>query len=393
MAQRIHACLSAKDSVARWGGDEFTILLPQINSAEDPTKVAKDILTSLKEPFPLDNLQLRIRASIGISLFPQDGHDAETLIKHADAALYRTKENGRNNYSFYRPNMTSIASNLLKLENLLHQAIEEKQLSLYYQPQINVTTGQVFGMEALLRWHHPDLGAVSPARFIPLAEETNLIIPIGEWVLKTACAQSREWQQAGLPNLRVAVNLSPLQFQQANLVEMIAQNLANTNLTSDYLEVEVTETTLMQNVDFARQVLHELQDMGIQISMDDFGTGYSSLSYLKNLPFHAIKIDQSFIRDLKNAPQDKAIISAIIALGRGFELRVIAEGVETPEQMELLRSLHCNEMQGYWFSHPLPPAEATAFLLRQQQCQTQPLRTVENADESMSAPPGWEAIH
>jgi diguanylate cyclase (GGDEF)-like protein len=362
VSERLKYCLREGDTFARWGGDEFTLLLPQINDAEDAAKIAQRILEALKPAFNLEGHELYISSSIGIALYPQDGGDVQTLLRNADAALYRAKEHGRNNYRFYLPSMNSQASELLALENQLHQALEREEFVVYYQPQVNVKTGEITGMEALVRWQHPELGLVAPGTFIPLAEANGLIVPIGEWVLRTACAQNKAWQDAGFPPVRVAVNLSARQFQQPTLVAMVGQVLAETGLEARFLELEITETTIMQNVEFARTMLSDLQAMGVHISMDDFGTGYSSLSYLKKFPFHTIKIDQSFIRELTSAPQDTAIISAVNTLGYGLNLRVVAEGVETHEQLQLLRSLQCDEMQGYLFSRSLSVVDATKVL-------------------------------
>ncbi len=368
-AERLTRCLRLSDTVARWGGDQFTMLLSHISSPEDASKISQRVLDTMTLPFKWDCQStgkvippIHISTSMGIALYPQDGEDAETLLRNADAALHRAKENGRNNYRFYCPEMNSQAAELFKLENRLHQALERGELIIYYQPQVNIKTLAITGMEALLRWQHPELGLVPPGQFIPLAEETGLIVPIGEWVLKTACAQNRVWQEAGFSELRVAVNLSPRQFQQPNLVTCVARILSETGLAPEFLELEITESTVMQNVDFTRAMLGELQEMGVSISMDDFGTGYSSLSYLKKFPFHTLKIDRSFVRDLKDNPQDTAIISAVIALGCGLNLRVVAEGVENIEQLELLRRLECEQMQGYLFSRPLTAQDATQLL-------------------------------
>ena len=364
VAERLKCCLRSGDTVARWGGDEFTVLLPEVRSLEYAARAGQRILDALKQPFEVKGHQLHISGSIGVAVYPQDGKDADTLVKHADAALYRSKEQGRSQYQFYSPTMTSRVSNVLKLENYLHQALERQEFLLYYQPQININTGKIFGMEALLRWQNPELGFISPGAFIPLAEETNLIVPIGDWVLRKACAQTKAWQAAGLPPIRMGINLSPQQFQQSNLPVLVEKTLRQTGLDPQWLELEITETTIMQDVDFARQILDQLKEMGVHISMDDFGTGYSSLSYLKQFPFHTLKIDQSFVRELQDTPQDLAIISAIVALGGGFNLSIIAEGVETKEQAKLLRCMQCEQMQGYWFSRPLKLEDATDFLTR-----------------------------
>jgi diguanylate cyclase (GGDEF)-like protein len=368
-SDRLTRCLRSADPLARWGGDEFTVLFPHIHGVEDAIKVAKRIMKALKPAFHLQingtntlTPSLHISTSIGIAIYPQDGEDAETLLVNADAALYSAKANGRNNYQFYLPEMNSQASNLLNLETLLHQAIEHEEFTIYYQPQVNIKTGEITGMEALVRWRQPELGLVSPGEFIPLAEENGLIVTIGEWVLRNACAQTKAWQDAGFSKLRIGVNLSPRQFQEPNLVQLVGKILAETGLAPEFLELEITETTVMQNVEFARAMLYSLQDMGVHISMDDFGTGYSSLGYLKKFPFHTLKIDQSFVRELKDNFQDIAIISAIIALGRGLNLRIIAEGVETKEQLQLLHRLDCEQIQGYFFSPPLAVEEATKFM-------------------------------
>ncbi|MGK7958894.1 MAG: putative bifunctional diguanylate cyclase/phosphodiesterase, partial [Crocosphaera sp.] len=361
-AQRLSSCVRNNDIVSRWGGDEFTLLLPQINTPEDTINLAQRILDDLKKPFEVSGHQLYIKTSIGISIYPQDGEDGETLLKNADAALYRAKERGRNHYRFYRSTMTSKASLLLKLENLLYQALEEDSLCLYYQPQLNLLNNKISGMEALLRWYHPDLGHVSPSKLIPLAEKTDLIIPISLWVLKTACQQNKAWQKQGLSPIPIAVNLSPKQFQQPNLVDIVAQVLQETELEPHLLDLEITETAMMENIDVSQENLHKLRDLGVQISLDDFGTGYSSLGYLHKFPITNLKIDQFFIQTLQDNPQNLAIISAIIALGKSFELRVIAEGVETLQQLELLQQLHCQEIQGFWFSRPLKSVDATTLL-------------------------------
>lgn len=361
VAGRIADCLRKHDTLARWGGDEFTLLLPEISSAEDVAKIAERIQAALKPAFHLKGHHLHISSSMGIAIYPDAGSDTETLLKNADAALYCAKEQ-RAKYQFYTRAINSQASELLALENNLHQALKREEFVVYYQPQVNAQTGSITGMEALVRWQHPEWGLVSPAKFIPLAEETGLIVPLGEWVLQRAAAQNKAWQEAGLPPVRVAVNLSARQFLQPDLVGMVAQVLQATGLSPQCLELEITETVAMRDAEFTSIMLAELRQMGAHLSMDDFGTGYASLSYLKKFPFHTLKIDRSFVSELAANPKDAAIVSAIIALGQGLNLRVLAEGVETEAQRDLLRSLDCKEMQGYLFSKPLPAAEATQLL-------------------------------
>ncbi|MFM2061549.1 MAG: hypothetical protein RLZZ507_1219 [Cyanobacteriota bacterium] len=363
VAERIKSCLRPGDTVARWGDDEFTLLLPQISCAEDATQIAQKLLDVIAQPLQIDKQELHITASIGIALAPYDGEEAETLLKHADTTLNRAKQQGKNNYLLYTATMNATSFERLVLGNNLYKALGRQELLLHYQPQIDLKTGQITGMEALLRWHHPDMGLVSPAQFIPLAEETGLICDIGEWVLRTACKQNRLWQLAGLPPLRVAVNLSARQFQQPNLVKTITKILQETELEPQYLELEITETLLMQDVDFTVAALRELQALGIHISMDDFGTGYSSLSLLMYFPLSSLKIDQSFIRNLSKSSSNAAIITSVISLGHGLNLTLVAEGVETLEELEFLRLANCDTVQGYLLSKPLSAEAATKFLL------------------------------
>lgn len=362
VAERLARCIREGDTVARWGGDEFTLLLTQVNSAADGVKTAQRILDTLKPAFALEGHELYISSSIGIALYPDSGNDAETLIKNADAALYFAKDQGRNNYQLYTSIMNSKAPELLALEKSLHHALEREEFILYYQLQVNINTWEITGIEALLRWQHPEMGLVAPQTFIPLAEQNGLIIPIGEWVLRTACAQNKAWQDAGISSLCVAVNLSAKQFHQPRLVGMIRQILEETGLEPCFLELEITETTAIQNLDFTQQVLCELQEIGVRFSMDDFGTGYSSLNYLKNLSFNSLKIDRSFVQDLLASSKDVEIVTAMIALGRGLNLKVVAEGVETKEQLDSLRSLQCEEIQGFHYNQPLPAENVTEVL-------------------------------
>jgi diguanylate cyclase (GGDEF)-like protein/PAS domain S-box-containing protein len=364
--QRLTFCLREEDTIARWGGDEFTLLLPNLKSSQDASRVAERISETLRPAFYVDGHELHITCSMGIALFPEHGIDAQTLLKNADAALYLAKGHGRNNHQFYTPAITSQSTERLALDSSLHDALERQQFTLHYQPQINIFTGEIVQMEALLRWTHPQLGTISPQTFIGLAEENGLIVPIGSWVLRMACLQNKQWHDAGLGPLRVAVNLSARQFQQPNLVGTIARILEETGLPPTCLELEITETAAMQNVDFTTTLLKELQRMGVRIAMDDFGTGYSSLGYLKQFPLHTLKIDRSFVKDVTVNPDDAAIVAAIVELGQGLNLNVVAEGVETVDQLAKLRSLQCEEMQGYLFSRPLDATAATQFLQKNQ---------------------------
>ncbi len=372
VAQRLASCVREIDTIARWGGDEFILLLPQIANLEDAGKITQRILDKFQAPFIFNNQEFHITFSMGIALAPDNGTETETILKNADIALSRVKQQGRNNYLFYTPTMNIKSLDQLVLQNSLYKAIDRKEFLLHYQPQIDLNTGQIVGMEALIRWQHPDLGFIPPDQFIPLAEETGLICQIGEWVLRTACAQNRAWQLAGLAPMAIAVNLSVHQVQQANLVKTITQILQETNLDPRYLEIEITETTAIQNIDSTISVLQELQDLGIQIAMDDFGTGYSSLGLLKRFPFHKLKIDRSFISELATNENDAAIVTAIVALGHGLNLEIIAEGVETSQQLELLRALKCNVIQGYLFSRPLAAEAATQFCLDRTACKYSP---------------------
>jgi diguanylate cyclase (GGDEF)-like protein/PAS domain S-box-containing protein len=362
VANRLKQCLRSSDTIARMGGDEFSVLLPQVKHEQDAAKIAYKILRSFKDPWLIGEHEFLITASLGIAFYPNDGEDAETLMKHADTAMYRAKDQGRNTYQLFTPNMNTIIFERLALESSLRHALERNEFTVFYQPQVNTITGQIVGMEALARWQHSGRGLVLPADFIPLAEDTGLIVPIGEYILRTACVQNKLWQQAGFSPLRLTVNLSACQFQQHNLVEMVAQILQETGFEPQLLELEITETVAMEDVDFTSRILNELMGMGIQIAIDDFGTGYSSLNYLKRFPIHTLKIDRSFVHDIITDSQDAAIVSAIIALAQTLNLKVIAEGVETEDQMEFLKCRQCFEMQGYLFGKPVPAKDFETLL-------------------------------
>ncbi|HEX2954083.1 MAG TPA: EAL domain-containing protein, partial [Bacillota bacterium] len=365
VAERISGCLGEGDTLARLSGDTFTLLFSQVERVEDVAKMAQTILESFKQPFILSDMEIFTTLSMGISLYPNDGEDVDNLMKNADTALYRAKEQGRNNYQFYTPLMNAKASERLALENSLRRALSREEFIVYYQPQIEAKIGRIIGVEALVRWKHPDLGLVSPAEFIPMAEETGLIVPIGSWVLRNACLQSKAWQSMGLPPIKIAVNLSARQFQQEDLVAMVKEALDQTGFDPQLLELEITESIAMQNADYTITILNDLKTMGVHISLDDFGTGYSSLNYLKKFPIDTLKIDQSFVRDLTLNPNDLAIAKAVIALAHSMNLEVMAEGVETKEQMSILREEQCDMMQGYLFGRPVSAAEIE-HLLKQQ---------------------------
>jgi diguanylate cyclase (GGDEF)-like protein len=356
IAARLVTCVRAEDTVARMGGDEFTILLADLAERRNAAAVAQKVLEAVRHPVVIGEHELYVTTSIGIATLGDDGDDAETLLKNADRAMYRAKELGRDNYQFAMAARIEIANSRLALERNLHHALQRDELVLYYQPMVEIATGRVVGAEALIRWMHPENGLMQPEDFIPVAEETRLILPVGAWVLRTACTQMKAWHDAGHAWLRLAVNLSPRQFQDRDLVETIESVLAETGFPAPYLDLEITESTAMQNAELTLAILRQLKEMGVRISIDDFGTGYSSLSYLKRFPIDTVKIDQDFVRDLTH--DDAAIISAVISMARALNLRVIAEGVETEEQLAFLRREQCAEMQGFLYSEPL---DAAAF--------------------------------
>ncbi|HKB81965.1 MAG TPA: EAL domain-containing protein [Burkholderiales bacterium] len=362
VAARLETLVRGEDTVSRLGGDEFVILLKEIGNTADAAAVAHKILEGLGRAFRVHTHELFITPSIGVSLFPSHGKNAQTLLTNADAAMYSAKKQGRNNVQVFAADMNTSFPERLKLETDLRRALERHEFELHYQPMIDIQLGRMVGMEALLRWRHPDRGLVSPADFIPLAEETGLIVPIGRWVLEEACAQNKAWQNKGLGKLRVSVNISAVQFRQRDLLETIARALTQSGLAPEDLEVEITESTVMQNASEATVTLERLSRTGVLISIDDFGTGYSSLSYLKSFPINTLKIDRSFIRDISVDRDDAAIVRAIIGLAHNLRLRVVAEGVETEQQLEFLRSLESDEYQGYYCSRPLAAADFELYM-------------------------------
>ncbi|MDB5762137.1 MAG: hypothetical protein JWQ21_1132 [Herminiimonas sp.] len=362
VAARLVSGVRSEDTVARQGGDEFIILLPDILHAQSAGIVAQTLLADLMAPYQINGKQLRTSASIGIAVFPDDGEDVETLLKNSDTAMYHAKMAGRNNCQFFAPAMNQQAEEKHSLGTDLHHALERNELLLHFQPIVDINSGKIAGMEALLRWQHPEQGMIPPLKFIPLAEETGLIVPIGEWVLRSACKHLKEWQDQDYDVCRVAINLSSIQFRQKNLVETIARILDETGADPHLIELEITESLLMKNTDEVVETLRKLSDMGLEISIDDFGTGYSSLNYLKRFPIDTLKIDRSFVTDIASDPDDATIVRAIIALAHSLHMKVIAEGVEDAAQLEFLREHACDEYQGYYFSKPVPASEMAAKL-------------------------------
>ena len=366
VARRLLACVRATDVTARIGGDEFIVALPDISGVRGGEQVAyaaEKIRGAVSnQAFAVAGHNFALTTSIGIAIYPDDGTDAVELIKSADAALHHAKRSGRNNYQFHTPDMNARALQMLLMERDLRRALEEKQFLLHYQPQVDLNTGRITGAEALIRWRHPERGMVSPAQFIPIAEERGLIVPIGEWVLQEACRQNKEWQEAGLPSIAVAVNLSALQFQTSNLSQEVARILQGCGLAPEHLELELTESAIMRDAEKTIATMYALKGIGTTLSLDDFGTGYSSLSQLKRFPLDKLKIDQSFVRGLPDDPDDLAISAAIVAMGKALKQTVIAEGVETKAQREVLQSLSCDEIQGYLVAKPMPSSDFARFM-------------------------------
>jgi len=365
VAERLMQCVRASDTVthvsieesssmvARLGGDEFTILLNKIANIEEPAIVAGRILKRLAEPFTIGAQELYVTASMGIAVYPFDGKDLDTLLINADVAMYQAKNQGRNGYQYYSESMNKFTFERFTIENKLRKALDHNEFMLFYQPQVNIQTGQLIGVEALIRWLQPDLVLTRPGEFIPLAEQTGLIIPMGEWVLRHACEQTKAWQQAGLKAMCMTVNVSAMQFKQDNFLNTISQILSDTGLDPHSLQLELTESTIMQNSENTIKKLRALQAMGVQTSIDDFGTGYSSLKYLKHFPLSTLKIDTSFVKELTTSPTDQSIVKAIITLAHNFNLKVVAEGVETVEQLAYLRDCDCEAVQGYFICPPV----------------------------------------
>jgi diguanylate cyclase (GGDEF)-like protein len=361
VTERLRRCVRQADTVARFGGDEFGVIIQKIDSFEDAAKVAQKIIETLKASYFLHGRELVVTASIGVSIFPNDGVDAETLVKNADTALYRAKDQTRDNYQLYEPAMNARALERLALENRLRKALAGQELVLFYQPLVDLRTRKVIAFEALLRWNHPELGLLAPGRFMHAAEVSGIIVPIGAWVLRTACAQAKSWQVRA-PGVGLSVNLSARQFQQPDLVDQVRSALEESGLPPELLELEITETNAMHDADTSIRTLGELKTLGIRISMDDFGTGYSSLSYLKRFPIDVLKLDQSFIRDITNDPGGGAIATAVITMAHSLSLKVVAEGVETRGQLTFLRERACDRIQGFYFSPPLNPVDFELFI-------------------------------
>jgi diguanylate cyclase (GGDEF)-like protein/PAS domain S-box-containing protein len=357
VAARVASCVRESDTLARLGGDEFTLLLPTLTHQEDAAFVAQKILEAVRYPFHIEGREFFITTSIGISLFPEDGTDAATLIKNADTAMYQAKEQGRDNYQLFNAFVNAKALQRIALEHGLRRALANDELELHYQPIFDFRSGRITGMEALLRWRHPEMGSIPPAVFIPIAEATGVMVPIGTWVIRTACRQAKTWHDLGFKHLSLAVNLSVTQLQQPDLVARVKEVLEETGLPARLLELEITESSAMNSPETSIRTLYDLKKLGIRISLDDFGTGHSSLSYLKRFPIDTLKIDQSFVRDINSDPDTAAIVTAIIAMAHSLRLKVIAEGVEYSDQATFLKRYLCDQMQGYLIKPPVPAEE------------------------------------
>jgi diguanylate cyclase (GGDEF)-like protein/PAS domain S-box-containing protein len=362
IANRLVDCVRASDTVSRQGGDEFVVLLSEVEQSKDAAIAARKILHAVVQAHSIDKHDLHVTTTIGVSIYPDDGLDAETLIKNADTAMYQAKENTRQSYQFFKAGMNVQAVERQFIEEGLRRALERQEFVLHYQPKINLKTGEITGAEALLRWTHPSRGSVSPAQFIPVAEDCGLILPIGNWSLREACRQARVWVDAGLPLATMAVNISAMEFQQEYFLQGVFEILKETGLDPRFLELELTETVLMKRAESTESILKELKAKGVRVAVDDFGTGYSSLSYLRKFPIDALKIDQSFVRQITTSPDETSIVTAVISMGRSLKLRVVAEGVETQAELAFLQAHQCEEAQGYYFSRPVPPQEFAKLL-------------------------------
>lgn len=370
LAERLASSIRKGETFARIGGDEFAVILADIPDAltagKSGTAAAERITRSLREPLTVGGIPQFVSVCIGITVYPDDAEDSSGLLSDAESAMYHAKKHGPGSYQFYAAHMNARAKERVTILNQLHTALQHDEFSLHFQPQIHAGTGKITGLEALLRWNNPELGNVSPAQFIPLLEESRLILPVGEWVLTEALGQYKQWQTAGIAPPRIAINISARQFDERNLATVIGEALKFSEVDSHSVEIEITESMIMANSDRAVQILHELKSLGVDIAIDDFGTGYSSMAYLKRFPLDRLKIDRSFVQDITNDTDDAAITTAIIALAHNLSLQVIAEGVETEEQLSFLRKHDCEEIQGYFFSRPLPPDECTRFLAQAQ---------------------------
>jgi len=366
VAQRLVHSVRHSDTVSRQGGDEFLIMPPFIEHAQDAALSAQKLLSALTLPHQTDGHDLHISVSIGISIYPEDGHDAQTLIKCADTAMYHAKADGRNNFKFFEPAMNERAVQRQSFEVGLRRALEQHEFVLHYQPKMNLQSGEIVGVEALIRWEHPLLGLLLPAEFVPIAEDCGLILPMGRWVLREACLQARIWLEAGLPAITVAVNTSALEFRAKDFLENVRATLEDTRLEPRYLELELTESVLMLDAESSGSLLQAIADLGVKLAIDDFGTGYSSLSYLSQFPINALKIDQSFVQQIDSNPDYATIVSAVITMGQSLRQRVVAEGIETPQQRAFLLAQHCDEGQGYYFGRPVTAATLAALLKSRQ---------------------------
>ena len=362
VADRLLACVRGHDSVARQGGDEFVLVLTELHEENEILAIVSRLLEIISQPWMDEGQEYGLSCSVGISCYPQDGGDPDALLRCADAAMYKAKESGRSTYHFYTPELNLAISERLELENSLRHALEREEFRVYYQPRIDVASGRIIGAEALIRWDCPGKGIIPPDSFISIAEETGLIIPIGQWILEEACRQNSAWQRAGLAPINVSVNLSPIQFRHTGLVQSVASALAQAGLDPAFLELELTESFVMHDAERINVAMKSLKTLGVDIAVDDFGTGYSSLSYLKRFPVDRLKVDKSFVRDIDSDPDDAAIVRAIITLGHALGLKVVAEGVETLAHLEFLRQHGCDELQGYYFSRPIPALEMEALL-------------------------------